>query len=94
MKLFLSNDPRIMALQVKGDEIASEGIRTRSKAAAEEPRFEMIPLPLKLFKMLVTDYGTELTKQDEEDASDDDFEDDDDEEEGSGGGGDGADEAS
>ena len=50
-----TNDPRLQAIVVPGDEIFEEGqgVRTRSKAANAPRRFTIIPVLAKVFKLLV-----------------------------------------
>ncbi|KAG0316561.1 hypothetical protein BGZ99_006830 [Dissophora globulifera] len=56
-KLFTSNDPRVFAIQVKGDMIVSESPRrtTRSKAKLIPNRYTMTVVPVKIVKLLATD---------------------------------------
>nr|XP_002127531.1 importin-9 [Ciona intestinalis] len=55
-----SNDSRLMNINVKGDRIFSEGIRTRSKTAKEPERWTVTPLLVKIYKLLLNELQSQL----------------------------------
>eukprot|EP00047_Mylnosiga_fluctuans_P022920 m.129227 g.129227 ORF g.129227 m.129227 type:complete len:1009 (+) comp9427_c0_seq1:1767-4793(+) len=70
------------AVIVKGDEVATEGIRTRSRAKAKEAQFQMIPASVKALKLLISEFGTILENERNRPAGDEEEEGDDDDEDG------------
>lgn len=75
-------NPLLASIIVKGREIETQGIRTRSKMRGREPQYEMIPATVKIIQMLAAEYGSVLERSkaagagadddDIENASDDD----------------------
>uniref|UniRef100_H2ZMC2 Importin N-terminal domain-containing protein n=1 Tax=Ciona savignyi TaxID=51511 RepID=H2ZMC2_CIOSA len=55
-----SNDARLMSINVKGDRIFSEGIRTRSKTAKEPEKWTMTPLLVKIYKLLLNELQSQF----------------------------------
>ncbi|KAH0605511.1 uncharacterized protein H6S33_004733 [Morchella sextelata] len=60
--LYRLQDPRLSQIMVKGDLIVPESnrIMTRSKAKQNPDRFTMIPVPLKIVKLLVLELGSTM----------------------------------
>nr|CAB3256618.1 importin-9 [Phallusia mammillata] len=54
------NDSRLNEINVKGDRIFKEGIRTRSRTAKEPERWTVIPLLVKVYKLLVNELTNQL----------------------------------
>eukprot|EP00041_Stephanoeca_diplocostata_P027546 m.759617 g.759617 ORF g.759617 m.759617 type:complete len:128 (-) comp23198_c0_seq2:233-616(-) len=60
-KIFQSRDQRLLAVTVKGEEVHYyKGIKTRSKGRKAPPRYNMVPLFVKITKLLIREYGTIL----------------------------------
>lgn len=57
-----TGDKRLSSIIVKGERIfqQDEGIRTRSRAAKVPEQWTMIPVPVKLFKLIINELGTLL----------------------------------
>lgn len=57
-----TGDKRLSSIIVKGERIfqQDEGIRTRSMAAKAPDQWTMIPVPVKLFKLIINELGTLL----------------------------------
>jgi len=55
-----TNDSRMMEINVKGEEIYSEKIRTRSQRAAAPKQWTVVPLLVKLYKLLLSDFSNYL----------------------------------
>lgn len=57
-----TGDKRLSSVIVKGERIfqQDEGIRTRSRAAKAPEQWTLIPLPVKLFKLIINELGTLL----------------------------------
>ncbi|XP_076807350.1 importin-9-like [Clavelina lepadiformis] len=55
-----SNDERLQQINVRGEQIFSEGIRTRSKAAKEPEQWTVIPLLVKIYKLLLHELSSQL----------------------------------
>ncbi|KAF9211537.1 hypothetical protein BGZ59_007935 [Podila verticillata] len=66
-KVFMSNDPRVSAIQVRGNMIVSSTsrVKTRSKAKSTPDQYTVISVPVKIVKLLSTD----LTNKVEEEAA-------------------------
>ncbi|KAI8076801.1 armadillo-type protein [Halteromyces radiatus] len=61
-KVFLINDPRLQNMKVKGEIVVNPnaGIVTRSKSKKNPDQYTLIPLPMKIIKLLVADLGNSL----------------------------------
>ncbi|XP_066017141.1 importin-9 isoform X1 [Pocillopora verrucosa] len=57
-----TGDKRLSSIIVKGERIfqQDEGIRTRSRAAKAPEQWTLIPVPVKLFKLIINELGTLL----------------------------------
>ncbi|KAG0046042.1 hypothetical protein BGZ83_008754 [Gryganskiella cystojenkinii] len=91
-KVFTSADPRVAAIQVKGDMIITTSSRrvTRSKARNAPNQYAVTTVPVKIIKLLCTDltnkieeeYAGELDSEEDEEDTDDEGDEEDDEEQG------------
>ncbi|KAI1299168.1 hypothetical protein EDD11_006488 [Mortierella claussenii] len=85
-KIFNSRDPRVSAIQVRGDMIVSASSRrkTRSEARVAAPtQYAVITVPVKIVKLLTADLTSKIEEETAGDSEDDDdFDDEDDEDEG------------
>ncbi|XP_048589409.1 importin-9 [Nematostella vectensis] len=68
LQYFINTGDKRLQVVVKGDRIYpnDEGIRTRSKAAKTPEQWTMIPMPVKIFKLLINELGTLLESAAEE----------------------------
>ncbi|KAI8511530.1 Importin 9 [Branchiostoma belcheri] len=56
-----TNDKRLQDVTVKGDQIFNhEGIRTRSKAASQPEQWTMVPVLVKLYKLLINELSSQI----------------------------------
>ncbi|KAF8937564.1 armadillo-type protein [Dissophora ornata] len=80
-RIFTSNDPRVNAIQVKGDLILSESSRrmTRSRARIAPNQYTTTTVPVKIIKLLAADLK-KIGEEEGDDFGDDDDDYDDDEE--------------
>ncbi|KAI8336598.1 armadillo-type protein [Chlamydoabsidia padenii] len=61
-KIFLISDPRLQGMNVKGEIVVNPngGIVTRSKSKRNPDQYTIMPLPMKIIKLLVADMGNSL----------------------------------
>ena len=64
-----SNDQHLNNITVRGDQIFSEGIRTRSKTAKEPPKWTLLPLLVKLYKLLLAEVANQMEVSKKQDSS-------------------------
>ncbi|KAG0092221.1 hypothetical protein BGZ93_003846 [Podila epicladia] len=89
-KVFMSSDPRVAAIQVRGNMIVSSTsrVKTRSKAKSTPDQYTVISVPVKIVKLLSADLTNKIEEEaalagggkagnDESDLDDDDDDDDD-----------------
>ncbi|KAF9571457.1 hypothetical protein EC968_000488 [Mortierella alpina] len=77
-KIYLSNDPRVNAVQVNGDLIVSKSSRivTRSRAKNTPDQYTITTVPVKIIRLLATDLTTKI-EEDEDQAAESDYDDED-----------------
>ncbi|KAF9103924.1 hypothetical protein BGX29_002731 [Mortierella sp. GBA35] len=82
-KVFTSGDPRVSAIQVKGDIILSENSRRTTRSAAKKApnQYTVVPVPVKIVKLLCADLTTRIEEDSHSGEFDDDESDDDEEDE-------------
>lgn len=78
-----TNDPHLSQVTVRGERVFSEGIQTRSKTAKEPEKWTVMPLLIKIYKLLLSELSNQLDSSKHrsdlfewEDASDSDDDDD------------------
>ncbi|KAG0343942.1 hypothetical protein BG004_004876 [Podila humilis] len=85
-KLFMSNDPHVAAIQVRGNMIVtpSSRVKTRSKAKSTPDLYASVSVPVKIIKLLSADLTSKIEEEaasgaGDKEEEDSDFDDDDDE---------------
>lgn len=58
-----TSDQNLLSMQVQGDEIFSEQRVSRSAAKNNPKKYQMLPLPVKIYKLLVSEYDSQLEKK-------------------------------
>eukprot|EP00730_Choanoeca_flexa_P002555 TRINITY_DN11092_c0_g1_i4.p1 TRINITY_DN11092_c0_g1~~TRINITY_DN11092_c0_g1_i4.p1 ORF type:complete len:867 (+),score=249.42 TRINITY_DN11092_c0_g1_i4:36-2603(+) len=73
IKLLTSGDARLQAVVVPGDEIATKGIRTRSKSRQDGgPQRQQVPLTFRLLQLLIREHHEQTLKEKFKQEADDD----------------------
>ncbi|KAF9426444.1 hypothetical protein BGZ94_006510 [Podila epigama] len=81
-KVYMSGDPRVYAVQVKGDLIVTKSSRivTRSRAKNTPDQYTVTTVPVKIIRLLATDLTNRIEEEEEEQGGESDYDDEDGEE--------------
>jgi len=58
-----TSDQSLLSMQVQGDEIFSEQRVSRSAAKNNPKKYQMLPLPVKIYKLLIQEFESQLEKK-------------------------------